>query len=138
MVEVTKLGATHVSVLCCVAAAGTALPPLIVFSKGMPAGRSFHNDGPINATYSFVDRQIYTEWFKKGFLRYASQERPLLLLQDGASVHLGIELIDAAIANDVILLCFPPKLTHILQPCDVGIYRAMKAISNSMQHIGML
>ena len=61
------------------------------------------------------------------------------LLQDGASAHLGIALIDAAIANDVILLCFPPKLTHILQPCDVGIYRAMKAnISNSMQHSRML
>ena len=63
----------------------------------------------------------------KVFLRYAPTERPLLLLQDGASAHLGINLIDAAIANDVILLCFPPKLTHILQPCDVGIYRTMKA-----------
>ena len=82
---------------------------------------------------------MYTEWFNKDFLRYAPKERPLLLLQDGASAHLGIELIDAAIANNVILLCFPPKLTHILQPCDVGIYRAMKAnISNSMQHIRML
>ena len=62
-----------------------------------------------------------------------------LLLQDGASAHFGIELIDAIIVKDVILLCFPYKLTHILQPCDVGIYRAMKAnISNSMQHIRML
>ena len=134
----------HVSVLCCVAAAGSALPPQIVFSKSLPAGRNFQNDGPVNATYSysdsgFVDRHMYTEWFMKVFLRFAPQERPLLLLQDGASAHLGIELIDAAIANYVILLCFPPKLTHILQPCDVGIYRSMKAnISSTMQQIRLL
>ena len=75
----------------------------------------------------------------KVFLLYAPTERPLLLLQDGASAHLGIDLIDAAIANDVILLCFPPKLTHILQPCDVGIYRTMKAnVSHTMQQIRLL
>ena len=57
----------------------------------------------------FVDRDMYTECFVKVFLRYAPTERPLLLLQDGASAHLGINLIDAVIANDVILLCFPPN-----------------------------
>ena len=61
------------------------------------------------------------------------------MLQDGASAHLGVKLIDTAIQNDVILLYFPPKLTHILQPCDVGIYRTMKAnVCNTMQQIRML
>lgn len=60
----------HVPVLCCVSASGSALPLLIVFSKGLPAGRNFHKDGPINCAYSssasgFVDRTIYTEWFTK-------------------------------------------------------------------------
>ena len=105
----TNATTQHVSVLCCVAAAGTAIPPLIAFSKGLPAGRGFHRDGPINASYScsdsgFVNRDMCTEWFVKVFLRYAPTERPLLLLQDGASAHLGISLIDAAIANDVVLL----------------------------------
>ena len=141
---VTNASTQHVSVLCCVAAAGTAIPPLIVFSKGLPAGRGYEKEGPINASYSssdsgFVDRHMYTEWFSKVFLRHAPRERPLLLLQDGASAHMGVELIDAAILNDVILLCFPRKLTHILQPCDVGIYRTMKAnVCNTMQQIRML
>ena len=34
----TNATTQHVSVLCCVAAAGTAIPPLIVFSKGLSAG----------------------------------------------------------------------------------------------------
>ena len=134
----------HVSVLCCVNAAGTALPPMLVFAKGLPSGRRFQHEGPVNAAYchtdsGLVNQTIYTQWFEKVFLRYAPSERPLLLLQDGASAHLSPHLIDAAIKNDVILLCFPPKLTHILQPCDVGIYRSMKAnLSRIMQQLKML
>ena len=79
---------------------------------------------------------IYMHWFNKVFLLqyYAPSERPLLLLKDGASAHLRTNLIDAVIKNDVILLYFPPRLTHILQPCDVGIYRSMKGnLSQIMQ-----
>ena len=98
----------------------------------MPAGRVYQNDGPPNATYSespngFIDRDIYAEWFEKNFLPHASKQIPLLLLQDGAAAHISPRLIDMAIANDIILLCFPPKLTNILQPCDVVVYRRMKA-----------
>ena len=42
----------HVSVLCCISAAGSTLPPLIVFSKGLPAGRNFQSEGPVNACYN--------------------------------------------------------------------------------------
>ena len=107
--SIANASTQHVSVMCCFSAAGYAMPPMIVFSKGLPAGK-FHRDGPINASYSssksgFVDRAIYTEWFKKTFLKFAPTERPLLLLQDGASAHMGPDLIEAAIANDVVLLC---------------------------------
>ena len=110
----------------------------------MPAGSTYKKDGPPNATYSssesgIVDREIYAEWFQKNFLTHASKERPLLLLQDGAAAHISPTLIDLAIANDVILLCFPPKLTHILQPCDVAICRTMKAeLSKVMHQVKML
>ena len=82
---------------------------------------------------------IYTQWFDKVFLLYAPSERPLLLLQDGTSAHLSTHLIDAVIKNDGILLCFPPKMTHILQPCDISIYRSMKGnLSQIMQQLNML
>ena len=103
----------HVSILCCASAAGQIIPPLIVFSKGMPSGRSFQNEGPVKASYShsdsgFVDRNMYVEWFTKVFVKHIPSERPAILLQDGATIHISPELIDAAIANNVILLCFPP------------------------------
>ena len=130
----------HITVLCCVSAAGATVPPLTIFSKGMP----MYTDGPVNGTYAssdsgFVDTNIYFEWFTKNFLRFAPSERPLLLLQDGASAHMSLQLIEKAIEEDVILLCFPPKLTHILQPCDVGIYKTMKAeLSKVMGSLRMI
>ena len=45
----------HVSVLCCVNAAGSTLPPLIVFSRVLPAVRTFQHEGPVNACYSHSD-----------------------------------------------------------------------------------
>ena len=39
----------HVSVLCCVSAAGSTLPPLIVFSKGLTTGMHQMGNQPQNA-----------------------------------------------------------------------------------------
>ena len=109
-----------------------------------PSGRNFQAHGLTNCKYAasksgFVDRNLYCQWFKKNLLRYAPAERPLLLLQDGASAHLGPELIEAVKANDVILMCFPPKLTHILQPLDVAVYRSLKAnIDSTMKGLTVL
>ena len=134
----------HISVLCCVNASGESIPPLIIYSKGLPSSRTYQEEGPQNATYSstdsgFIDKEIYQEWFEKNFLPFASKERPLLLLQDGAAAHISPKLIDMAISNDVVLLCFPPKLTHILQPLDVAIYRRMKSeLSHVMHQVKML
>ena len=134
----------HVTALCCASAAGIPIPPMLVFTKNLPAGRNFHNDGPANCTYAstesgFVDRSTYVEWFNKVLLRYAPSERPLLLLQDGASAHISPDLIDTAIQNEVIILCFPAKLTHLLQPCDVGIYKTLKSnLRAIMQQVKLL
>lgn len=120
----------HISVHCCVSAAGQALPPMIIFSKSMPGG-AYHRNGPVNASYAcsdsgFMDQSLYQQWFEKTFLGHVVPQRPLLLIQDGASSHVSVELIRSAIANDVILLCLPPKTTHITQPLDVAVYRKMK------------
>ena len=49
-----------------------------------------------------------------------------MLIQDGASSHIGVDLIRAAIENDVVLFCLPPKTTHITQPLDVAVNGKMK------------
>ena len=122
----------HITMVSCISAGGTAIPPLIVFSGTLPCLRALEKDGPTNATYAatksgFVDQGLY-------FLRYAHVERPLLLLQDGASAHISAELIDCAIENNVILMCFPPNMTFVLQPCDVGMFHTLKCELSKVLH----
>ena len=45
----------HITVLCCVSAAGATVPPLMVFTKGLPSVRAMKDDGPINGTFSSSD-----------------------------------------------------------------------------------
>ena len=120
----------HITVHCCVSASGGTIPPMIIFTKTYPGG-AYHKNGPVSATYAvsdtgFMDQELYFHWFEKTFLKFAPPQRPLLLIQDGASSHISCPLIKSAIANDVILLCLPPKTTHITQPLDVAVYRKMK------------
>ena len=120
----------HVSVHCCVNAAGNAVPPMMIFTRTLPGG-AYHREGPVNASYAcsengFMDQNLYLQWFEKTFLAHAVPKRPLLLIQDGASSHMSAPLIRSAIANDVVIMCLPPKTTHITQPLDVAVYRKMK------------
>ena len=74
----------------------------------------------------WINKDLYLEWFQF-FLQNISLTRPVLLLQDGHSFHISIELIELARQNDVHLLCFPVHTTHILQPLDVGVFKSFKA-----------
>ena len=58
------------------------------------------------------------------FIKYSakharpSTEKPVLLLLDNHHSHLGIEKLNFAKANGIIMLSFPPHCFHTLQPLD--------------------
>ena len=54
----------------------------------------------------------------------------MLLIQDGHSSHVSIELIEKAHENNVCLLCLPAHTSHILQPLDVGVFKSFKSNFN--------
>nr|CCA22912.1 AlNc14C172G8042 [Albugo laibachii Nc14] len=55
-------------------------------------------------------------------------KRPLILVLDGASRHMDAS-IDAAVATyDVRLVQLPPNASHLYQPLDVAVLRAVKTI----------
>lgn len=55
---------------------------------------------------------------------------PVLLIQDGHSSHISIQLIEMARENNVCLLCLPAHTSHILQPLDVGVFKSLKSNFN--------
>ena len=74
----------------------------------------------------WITSELYLDWFKF-FLRNISPARPVLLIQDGHSSHVSIELIELARENNVHLLCLPSHTSHILQPLDVGVFKSFKS-----------
>lgn len=120
------IGSTqHISVHCCINAAGHTLPPMIIFSGGFPGG-PYNRNGPEDALYATSDSELYLAWFEKIFLKY-TPDTTRLLLQDGHASHINIKLIDKAIENNVVLMCLPPHTTHLLQSLDVAVYKSLKA-----------
>ena len=54
----------------------------------------------------WINREIYLEWFKL-FLQSISSCRPVLLVQDGHSSHISVELIELAKDKYIDLMCLP-------------------------------
>ena len=67
---------------------------------------------------------------------------PILLFVDGHSTHMTLQAAEFCKEIDIILYCLLPNATHILQPCDVGLFSSMKKAWSSavkkwqMDHIG--
>ena len=115
-----------------VSASGYSLPPFTIFENCFPSGPHGRN-GPNNTLYgispnSYMDSELFKKWVEKQFLPQTHHlPRPLLLILDGHGSHMNIDMIDLLVENDVHLYCLPPHTTNILQPCDVAIFRPLKA-----------
>lgn len=122
------------TVLCNFSASGEIVPPFIVYplkriSKEIV--NSVPDDWGIGRSDSgWMTGQTFLCYVKEIFLPWVKSkniELPILLLVDGHKSHISMELYDFCIENKIILYCLLPNSTHILQPCDVSIFRALKA-----------
>ena len=118
----------YITLLCC--AAGIPHPLMIIYAKSFPGGQ-YRFEGPDDAVYArsesgWRDSELLVVWL---FHKYAVSQRPILLLTDGHKSHINIDVIDLCRSNDVILFCWPPHITHALQPLDVAVFKSLKMFS---------
>ncbi|KZS19939.1 Uncharacterized protein APZ42_013502 [Daphnia magna] len=59
---------------------------------------------------------------------------PVVLYLDGHRSHMNIRISDICTENDIVLICFPPNTTHILQPCDVALFKPLKGLWKAKVH----
>ncbi|KAA6375759.1 MAG: hypothetical protein EZS28_028714 [Streblomastix strix] len=57
-----------------------------------------------------------------------------VLMVDNATQHCTIAIKELLKANHIILLTMPPNSTHLLQPCDVGIFGTLKLAYQQGHH----
>jgi len=108
-------GKTH-TVLSCVSASGFVLPPMMVYPRKTCVPDKL-KEGAIpntlfgNSESGWINSQLFLEWFAF-FIKNIPPARPVLLVQDGHSSHISIELVEMARANDV-TLCVCQCTPHI-------------------------
>ncbi|CAG9562808.1 unnamed protein product [Danaus chrysippus] len=126
-----------VTVEICFNAAGTYMPPMLIFPRQRMKQELLDRAPPGTTAECNARGWMTTETFMSWFQRFvifsgASITKPVLLLLDGHVTHTqNIEVIENARKNGVVMLCFPPHCTHRLQPLDVGF---MKPLSVYYDH----
>lgn len=120
------------TVLCTVSANGYSYTPMIIYPQKriardiintMPDGFSFGKSdsgwmtGP--TFFEYIANVLYPEMIKNVTF-------PVLVLMDGHKSHINLHLHEFCVEKRILLFCLLPNATHILQPCDVGIFRPLK------------
>lgn len=80
--------------------------------SGWQTGESFYN---------FVTMHLDKE------LKERNIKRPIMYFVDGHTSHLTYRLRKWCRANGIILICFYPNSTHILQMCDTSMFGPLKS-----------
>ena len=113
--------------MCC-NANGDFLPLYVIYKSNI-IRESWTQTGPAGCRYNcsesgWMESVHFIEWFEKIFIDYVKEiEGAKLLIFDGHSSHISIELIELAKANNVHLLCLPAHTSHLLEPLDVCVYK---------------
>lgn len=124
-------GKQYATVLATLSADGTLWPPFIVYpfkkskdwmggEKNFPYALTDSGWMTTKAFLSYLDLQF------RAILEEREIEKPVLLLLDGHSSHVNFPVSQFCEENGIILCCFPPHTTHILQPADVSLFKPLK------------
>ena len=122
---------TQVTVMACVSAAGSSIPPMVVFKRSNLTEDLIQGEVPDTlyglSKSGWMDGDLFTKWFRYHFLTHVPPVRPILILLDGHSSHYNPNVIREAAENDVILFCLPPNITHVAQPLDITPFHSLKS-----------
>jgi hypothetical protein len=145
------------SLLACICADGTKLPPLLIYQGDshdlQDSWVQDFNEGDQAYFAATANRwscdQLGLEWLQKVFhpqTKDKAGNRRQLLIVDGHSSHVNLKFIEWADQHRIILLILPPHSTHRLQPLDVSLFSPLataysnqitKLMSNSLGLVSM-
>jgi hypothetical protein len=76
---------------------------------------------------AFMNGTLFVSWLK--FFSDAvpaEVKRPLLLIIDGCSSHISMEVVDESAHLQIRLVALPANATHLLQPLNVAVFGSFK------------
>ena len=142
------------TVLECISAAGVTAPPAFVLSDGplpdlhdLPEnsiGRwdcffslstalsyVFHLLRIMTLPMGWTDHKLCEQWFKDIFIPFADskcvcQDKPIVLNLNGHESHETFATKCLGQHHNVIIICFPSKCTHKLQPINMVVFSSVQ------------
>src|SRR5216683_351643 len=138
------------TVIECISPSGLSVPPSFILSSG-PTPSLPHLSGKIAAIATsangWTDNKIGTVWFTETFIPFANNHKvtdvPVVLLLDSHNSHESDMFREATFQHQIIVVAFPSKCTHKLQPLDVIVFAQVQRLWSNhcdkciVQHIKM-
>lgn len=126
---------SNVTVVCCMNAAGSYVPPFMIFPR-----KNMKNElvdeaptGTVGVAQKngWMSTEIFVKWLHhfQSFVK-ASHDDKVLLIVDGHASHKSFEALNFAKENGIEIVCLPPHCTHRMQPLDVCFYGPLKTYFN--------
>ena len=83
----------------------------------------------------WTDQELGSKWLERDFEPATAARNPSggyrLLILDGHNSHCTYAFCTFAEKHNIIVVCLPSHTTHILQPCDVGVFGPLSKLWKS-------
>ncbi|XP_047026859.1 uncharacterized protein LOC124635108 [Helicoverpa zea] len=114
-------------------AAGGRAPPLIIFkAKNVwdqwkaPPDKEYPGTAYAATPNGWMETEVFKNYFEKVLIPALGNDRPVLVIYDGHSTHVSLNLVETALAKDITILKLPAHTSDQLQPLDVSVFKSFK------------
>jgi DDE superfamily endonuclease len=122
-----------ITILCCMSAVGSYVPPLMVFPRKCMNDRLMHNAPPLAiglvSDSCWINGELFVKWFTNfGKCTNSSTSNKQLLIVDGHRFHKSLAVITQARQLGITMILLPSHTAHELQPLGRAFFGPLKKL----------
>lgn len=125
-----------VTIICAMSAAGTFLPPMMIFPRKRMVDTLMNGAPPQSvgccSASGWTDSDLFVKWLEHfAHFTSCSQTAPQIIIMDGHHSHKTLAAILYAREHGISLVTLPPHTTHKMQPLDRTYFKSLKCAYRS-------
>lgn len=127
----------QVTVLGCASSDGSLSKPFVIF-PGVRPNFEFQDVNPDDyvvgsSANGWMSADCFFGWLANHFYPSVVNKVafPIIVFMDGHTSHINLAVSEFCREKNIILYCFPPHASHVVQPLDVSVYGPLKKYWNA-------